>query len=402
MEKEKKKRIVFYSASPPSIMIYKIARLFYKKGYETILITMCEKEVLNFDFYKDAFNEIICSNFQFFKPSKKTLFYLLKRGASFIKFLIKTKILKPYVVIGTSGANWQLKFVHKYFFKKYPFIYFPYDIISSLFNSKEEAIKKGIKTFELEAEKYCLENSDGILHKGSPNELEFFKNKYSLSKLQLDFSTYSSKEFSVPLNKNKVSKRDGEVHIVYIGFLFNDEESVRIMTERFNEILSQKLHLHVYAQVNHIPRNQADIYFKDLFSRFSKSKYFHIHPPLGSKEIIKEISKYDYSLWMVNTYDLNLPWNKYSIGNKFASYFEAGVPMIYCKESGYVVNLMKKYKLEKLGFNRNLKGLRKRLKRLNYKEIERKIIDAREDFDMDKNFPRLERFIGEVVASKKI
>ncbi len=399
MEKERKE-VAFYSASPPSIVIYKIARLFYKNGYKTTLITMCEKEAIDIDFYKEAFDEIIFSNFQFFKPSKKTLLYLFKRGSSFIKFLIKIKMLKPYVVIGTSGANWQLKFVHKYFFKKYPFIYFPYDIISFYSNSREEALKKGFKLFELEAEKYCLENSEGILHKGSPDELEFFKDKYSLSKLQIDFSTYSSKEFSVPVNKNKISKKDGETHLVYIGFFFNDEESVRIIAERFNEILSQKLHLHVYAQVHHIPRNQADKYFNDLFSQFTNSKYFHIHPPLGPKEIVKEISKYDYSLWM-NTLNLNLPDNKYHSGNKLASYFEAGVPVIYSKQSIYIDKLMKKYGLQKIGFKQDFKNLKKTLKKINYKEVESKTIKARKDFDMDKNFPRLEKFIEEVVASKK-
>lgn len=396
------KKIVFYFASPPSIHTYKIARLLHKRGYKTTLVTMCEKEALDINFYKNAFNEIIYSNFQFFRPSKKTIPYLLKRGLSFIKFLIKLKTLKPYAVIGVSGANWQIRTVHKLFFKKYPFIYFPYDIISLYSNSREEALKKGYKSYDLDAEKYNLENSDGILHKGSPEELEFFKTKnYHLSKHQLNFSTYSSKEFSVPLNKNKISKKDKEIHIVYAGFFFNDQESVKIITDNFNEILSQKLHLHVYAHVNHIPKNQAEAYFKDLLERFIKSKYFHIHSPLGPKEIIKEMSKYDYTLW-INTLNLKLPDNKYHSGNKFASYLESGVPMIYCKESIYIDKLMKQFGLKKLGFNRDLKDLKKRLIKLDYKELEKKTLKAREDFDMDKNFPRLEKFIKKVVESKKV
>ena len=75
--------------------------------------------------------------------------------------------------------------------------------------------------------------------------------------------------------------------------------------------------------------------------------------------------------------------------------------MCYSKESLYIDELMKQYYLEELGFWKNFKGLRKRLKKLNYKKIEKKTINAREDFDMDKNFPRLERFIRAVVAKKK-
>src|SRR4030042_4403988 len=119
-----RKQIVFYCASHPFEMIYKIAKIFQEKGYETVLVTMSEKDRFNFDFYSDAFDRIICSNFQFFKPSLKTVPYIFKRGLSFIKFLISIKFLKPYVVIGITGANWQLKFLHKSFFKNFPFIYF--------------------------------------------------------------------------------------------------------------------------------------------------------------------------------------------------------------------------------------------------------------------------------------
>lgn len=395
-----KNPIVFYSASPPSIMTYKIARLFYKRGYETILIAMCEKEAINIPLYKEAFHKIIFSNFQFFRFSLKTPIYFLKRGFSLVKFLIQMKMLNPYSVIGISGANWQLKLVHKYFFKKYPFIYFPYDILSQFYYSETDALKSGVKRFELNAEKYCLENSDGIIHKGSLDELEFFNDKkISLPKLQLHFSTYCSKEFSVPLNNNKLSKKDGEIHLVYIGFFFNDKESIGKITEHFNEILSQKLHLHIYMQVKHIPKNQADVYFNNFFCKFVKSKYFHIHPSLDPKEIIKEISKYDYSFWFAS--NLKIPELKYHIGNKFSSYFESGVPMIYTKKSLYIDSLMHHYGLQELGFSENLKGLKKRLKKLGYKKLQKKTIAAREDFDMDKNFPRLEEFVKKVVEKKK-
>lgn len=393
------KPLVFYSASPPSVMTYKIARLFYKKGYKTILITMCEKEALDIDFYKDAFHEIIVSNFQFFKPNKKTFFYILKRGYSFIKFLIKMRFLKPYVIIGISGANWQLKLVHKYFFKKYPFIYFPYDILSQFYNSEKEAFDSGVKKFELNAERYCLENSDGLIHKGSPKEPEFFEERNMIyPKLNIHFSTYCSKEFSVPINKNKLSKKDGEIHIAYIGFFFDDKESMKNIINYFNEIIFQKMHLHVYMQVKHIPKNQADVYFNNLLSKFTKSKYFHIHPSFGPKEIIKEISSFDYSFWFASIF--GIPELRYHIGNKFSSYFEAGVPMIYIKKSFYVDEIMNHYGLHKLGFSRNLKNLREKLKKLNYEELQRKVILARKDFDMDKNFFRLEEFIKKVVEKK--
>ncbi|MBS3075011.1 hypothetical protein J4429_00970 [Candidatus Pacearchaeota archaeon] len=391
--------LIFYSASPPSILTYKIAKAFNKNGYKTILIAMCEKEAFDSDFYKDAFNDIIISNFRFFKPNKKTFNYFTKRGFSFLKFLIKIKMLKPSAVIGISGANWQLKLVHKYFFKKYPFIYFPYDILSQFYNSRKEALEDGVKEFELNAERYCLENSDGIIHKGAPNELEFFNyTDIKLPKFQLNFSAYCSDEFFSPINKNKLSKSDKEIHIAYLGFLFNDKEAYERTMNLLDDFLNQKLHLHAYFQAKHIPQNQAEGYFKEFFLKFMKSKYFHIHQPLGPKEIIKEISKYDYSFWFGTK--LRIPEIKYHIGNKISSYLEAGLPIIYSKESLYVDSILRKYKINQLGFKKDIKEIRKKILKLDYKEAEKKIILARQDFNIDKNFPRIREFIEKVIEQK--
>ena len=166
----KKKKILFYCATSPTVLIYKIAYLLKKHNYETILFANCEKEVFDYNFYKGAFDKIIVSNFSFNKLKLKNTKYILKRGLNLLKFLFLLKTTKPYAVIGVSGNNFQLKFVYKYFLKKHPFIYFPYDILGHFFSSKENALKSDLapEFKELEAEKYLFENSDGILHKGSP------------------------------------------------------------------------------------------------------------------------------------------------------------------------------------------------------------------------------------------
>lgn len=394
---KRKKQIVFYYATSPSIMIYKIATMFHKRGYETILLTMCEKNRLDYKFLSKAFDKIICSNFQFFKPSFKTLVYTIKRSLSFFKFLISMKLLKPYVVIGISGNNWQLKLVHKHFFRKYPFIYFPYDILSH--HLKIEAKPPN---FEIEAEKYCFENCEGIIHKGDPNELNFVEgiihDKINFSNLQLNFQPYCSKEFVIPINKDKLSKKDKEFHIVYIGFLFNDPPSVKKFTECFEKIMNQKIHIHVYTIIDHIPKKQEEGYIKDFFKHVYKNKYFHLHESLGAKELIPEISKYDFGFWPLQK--CRPEETKFSTGNKLASYFEAGLPFIYDDKSIFLNKIMSSNNI-KLSYNRrNLKDLKKRIKKLDYEKMVKKVEKIRKDFDMDKNFPRLEKFIYEVVQKK--
>jgi hypothetical protein len=208
---EEKKRIVFYSATTPTVLIYRIGKLLRKNNYETILFTMCHKEQFDWDFYSQSFDKIICSNFQFFKPKLKKLPYLISKTPGFLKFLMELKKINPNIVIGMAGNNWQLKLAHKYFFKKYPFVYFPYDILSHFFSSREEALKSEIapRVAEMEAEKYLFENSDGIIHKGAPDELEPLNGriheKIEFCPLQLNFQPYCSKEDVIPINKNKLS-----------------------------------------------------------------------------------------------------------------------------------------------------------------------------------------------------
>ena len=64
---------------------------------------------------------------------------------------------------------------------------------------------------------------------------------------------------------------------------------------------------------------------------------------------------------------------------------------------------MKKYGLSlpiSLEGKLDIRNLKRRIKKLNYKELETKISRAREDFNLEKHFPRLEKFVKEVVVSK--
>ena len=68
---EQKKQIVFFE-SFPTVMIYKIAKMFRKKGYETVLIVLLGSGSSK-SFHKDAFDKIIFFNLEFFKIGLKNL-----------------------------------------------------------------------------------------------------------------------------------------------------------------------------------------------------------------------------------------------------------------------------------------------------------------------------------------
>ena len=397
-----KKRILFYSTMEPQIYHYKIAKNLQKKGYETILFTISDKDDKDIDFYIPVFDKIYRSKFEIRKPGLKYIFYALKKAPRMIRFLIQSKLIKADVVIGISGINWQIKLAKKYLYKNKPFIFFTHDIKSQFFNSKKEALRIN-PNFEVEAEKYNFENCDGIIHKGSPEELNaingrVFKN-INFSQPQLSFEPYCSKEFFVPINKNKLSKKDNEIHIVYVGFFWTNQDDA--VTNFIKKILDQKIHFHVYQKnmAHHLPMEKEKDYVNNYFSKIINNKYFHIHDTLPPKELIKEISKYDYGIFPHIPISKNNIEPQFCASNKIASYLEAGLPPICDRGLKHLRKVLTSYGID-ISFDSNdIETLGKKLKEKDYKVLEKNVEKAREDYSVENNIEKLDTFIKDVIKN---
>jgi hypothetical protein len=127
-----------------------------------------------------------------------------------------------------------------------------------------------------------------------------------------------------------------------------------------------------------------------------------LHPLLNPKEIISEISKYDFGLLIYPQVPKDCPEKGLGIGNKIASYLEAGIPVIslsYDYTNTFVNEVIGKYKI---GLCLGLKDVKKIKKTMiDYENLEKNIIKSRRDFLMEKHFLRLEKFVDEVVQRKK-
>jgi len=408
-----KKQIVFLEPFP-TVMVYKIARLFKQRGYETISIRLLESKGLSRDFYKQAFDKIISFDISFFKLKIKNFFPILfssiKKTKSIFSSLISILRLRPYIIIARAQPSWPCALT-KIFFKRYPLIYFPYDVRSQIYSDKQTAKEvRGLSEFEIRSERFCFENADSIIHKGAPNELKFIEGRMlgsnlKIQPLQLSFHPYCSDEFIVPLNKNKLSKYDNEIHTVYIGTMGSvGAKALSRLFDYFREITNQKIHLHLYTKPNTLSKKEVNESFKKTFKDIVTSPYFHLHDSLEPKKLIKEISKYDYGIWPQDDkvknpkYCLDL---KLSVGNKLASYLEAGLPVFYSPLLKFADELMRKYKLNfYIKDLAEIKDMKKQMTSLNYQELEKKVVNAREAFNLEKNFPRLEKFIHQTVAKK--
>lgn len=430
---ENKKQIVFFCATTPYVMIYKIAREFKKRGYETVLATFCRKETWEKEWYRDGFDKMYCSDFQVTSPSLKNLKSMAKRLPALIKFIYQIKKLKPYAVFAVARPNYMTALAMK-FFKKYPVIYFPYDITSQQYSNLNPdsrkylekynpdihefffedsnpniALKKGVKKYEINAEKYCFEHADGLMHKGAPEELEFLKGKTILgynilsriTPLKINFHPYCSDDFIVSMNNNKLSKKNGEIHLVYVGGLDANDEAYAFYRALFQKLFAQKIHLHLYIKTQHLSQKEDSENFSSAFETFKNNKYFHLEYSLDPKTLIKEISRYDFGFSPDNPrvgFDAN---SLFGIGNKTATYLEAGISSIEEPKRRFVPRIMKKYKIwGSFSDAANIDKFSQNIKKTNLLLLNKNIIKARKDFNMTKHFPRLEGFVEEVVSKK--
>jgi len=221
---DNKKEVVFIEGYQ-TVMLYKIAKELRKNNYKTILIRILEPDELGEGIYKQGYDEIIDLNLSYYKVTKenfsKIILSMFRKSGSLFKSLFKIIKLKPYIVIGRAPLSTPIA-IFRILFRKTPFVYFPYDIRSQALATQEEARKRHLPLFEIKADRFCFENSDGILHKGAPEELDYINGRMlgdniKLPKHTLAFHPYCSDEFIMPLNKNKLSKKDKEIHLVCIG-----------------------------------------------------------------------------------------------------------------------------------------------------------------------------------------
>lgn len=405
----KKKRILFLEPFP-EVMIYKMAKMLRKEGYETISIRILESKDSATEFYNSAYDEVRCFGLSFFKMEMKNL---AKISLSFIqemKTIIKNTFFmmtaKPDVIIVRTKPNWPCALARK-IFRNVPLIYFPYDIRSE--DSLSMIKKSNLKKFEINSEKFCFENCDGIIHKGAPDELKFLEGrifeKINFAPLQLCFLPYCSQEFIVPINKNKLSKKDKEIHVVHVSSVGSvNLKECGWLFEYFKEFTKNKIHIHLYTKPNTLSKEEIMNAFKEIYKDEINSKYFHLHDPKNPQELIEDISKFDFGIILMHPLNKNgdsLEPN-FGTGNKISSYLEAGLPFFYSPEIKFVDKLMTDYGLKLwIKDEKDIKNLKKQMEKVDYAELEKKVKKAREDFLMEKHFPELQKFIEEVISSRK-
>jgi len=304
---------------------YKMAKALKYTG-KVELILLCEESFYDKELFEGIFDEVhffTRKNILFKLPKAEKIYRRLNEriGFGFNRMIRKINDIQPHCF-----AEPYNHIVHVLKKTNFPVIMSD----GADFTGITEGIEN-LNRHTLRAEKYSFENVDGIVHKGPKYEIEYYtKNGYRINSPDLTFFDNCDDDLIIEKEKKETLN---ELHIVYAGNISNNPDDVYIYYIDFaHELASQKIHFHIYP--NPYQFSKAVVY-KQLDA---EEKYFHFHTPTNYKNIVKEISKYDWGLWWHDPSGgkrISKDKRKVAIGNKMFTYIEAGIPIIVGKHNGH-------------------------------------------------------------------
>lgn len=245
----------------------------------------------------------------------------------------------------------------------------------------------------LKAERYCLENADGVCCRGY--ELEYVK-EYLGYKIKKDIVFMDYCNDNCIVKNNEVEE---ELSLCYAGGIIFDDESLVATKKIFLEIAKKaeedKCHLHIY------PRDWDEKKYFEFIELSKESKYFHFHKPVPYWKLSKELSQYDYSICPVRKGFMDKKQggchinNKFIYGttNQFFDALDAGIPII----ASIPTKFLELFEKEEVVLKRTVEEYDFDEMRKLKKELRKNVEKAHEKYEMKKMIGKLINFYRTIV-----
>lgn len=181
----------------------------------------------------------------------------------------------------------------------------------------EDDDENQIMNYAADEKSSCL-NSDGLVFV-SKILRDFIVDRYDIENTPgLIIPNYVSRDL-IPLEfMERLSSKDGEIHIVYAGTVTSRIEGHHYdLRDIFRKIALNDLHIHIYA-------SREDESFRSLSS---ESNYIHYHGHLKQSELLKELTQYDYG-WAGFNGAKNWEHLDAVLPNKAFEYIACGLPIL--------------------------------------------------------------------------
>ena len=150
------------------------------------------------------------------------------------------------------------------------------------------------------------------------------KRLYGVEGPSIVFHNYASRSDLPQKYLPKLSKNDGCVHIVYEGGIGGNTH--RDFNQLFFELGKKGIHIHIYPT----------FYDKHMADLFSNHELIHYYQPVSPKQIIQEMTQYDFGIIPFNLEKGNKRFLDSTIANKLYEYQAAGLPTIASPLKSYV------------------------------------------------------------------
>jgi hypothetical protein len=307
------------------------------------------------------------------------------------KLIFHIRKIKNSIIIGISQPNWFISLIFYFLHRKSNIlIYFPYDIAYFRFKNYKKYPKR-----ERFSEKYNFKKCDGIIHKGPEDELKYLPEEFkALEKPSLQFLPYCDSNILKDLDeeyfKNKLSEKDGETHVAYVGRILHNVPNRYPTLNIFKAFIEQDICVHAYALNYKQIKNDSD------YKKLMKNNYFKLHKTIYGNQLQHELRKYDYGLNIVihNFKHIKKIWAQTAFGNKMSTYLEAGIPNIINDELTFCAEVA-----EKNGFGiivKNLNEMKFIKDKKDYKTFCKNLEKNRQKFTIEANINKLIEFINKL------
>lgn len=167
-------------------------------------------------------------------------------------------------------------------------------------------------------EKIANEESDGRLYV-TEGVGDYIRKRYSVDESELVFHNYVSEGMIPRYLTDKLSDKDGEIHIVYAGTITSKIEGHHYdLREIFREIAEQGFHIHIYAA------REDEAY--PLLAEEEDLIHYHGHFP-RKMLMHDELQKYDFG-WAGFNDVINKEHLDVALPNKAIEYVACGLPVL--------------------------------------------------------------------------
>ena len=214
-----------------------------------------------------------------------------------------------------------------------------------------------------EVERRANEGSNGRIYV-SQEQLNYTKRLYPKMSMENNLIVPNCflDAWKTKIPRQKLSEKDGEIHIVYVGgVVMHDKSHPYYIYEVVQKIVKQGIHVHIYPSVS-LPA------VKQAFRRLGS--YVHFHDSIAPEDIADEISQYDYGSCFFNELIPTSSVFEVGVPNKFFDYSLANIPTLTTDNLKRLSELIDKYDAGFVCSPSDLSFLKTMEKgKINYKEI---------------------------------